>query len=850
MKGSPSCVVVPLVVAAIAWCGPTIARAECGDAVLDPDESCDLGIGNEVGVDCTTRCVPPSCGDGHVDVGEACDDGNPIAGDGCSDTCVDEAKPLWSTTIDLGESNGTDGETFSAIATTSTGYVVGGFYWHQPEGRGPAEQRPLVAGFDHEGTQLWLDMPESAAGIGYANVVLALERTWVGGTAVDGNGDQRPMLWSYDEDGSRVDTIDLSGLEGTGTLNGLIVDDSGRVFAGGAHAAPSTPETGWIGELDLATGSLLWWVDTVERRRVADLAPMHDGRIAAAGFRSNVLWAGVVDDAGVAAWTQELYNDYPIQERGANAVAVAADDTIYVAGFSSFYVTNDYDDANGWLGAFSPDGDMLWMRDVSGEGLEENFKDVLIVDDRPVAIGRLGTAPVVGSGTSDVDVWVQGFDTAGEQTWRWQFDGAMHHVDWGGAALLEPDGALTVVGSSTEPYVLGDAWIARARPSTTTRVYVDTSLVRAPLSRGEDRKAALGPSATTLFLDFDGGTLRPGTRGDLGEIPCLKGTAPYPGVAIDTQQAEAIADRVETVMDAYAVRVRWGEPPPAHLPRTTVMLGGEPIQLGLDASTGGFACVVDCADAWPWDLAFAFAAGATEMANTAAHEAGHTWGLDHVVDMTHIMYPLGAVPLADWSDDECVAVSDQTSTVLCGDTHREWCDEGEQNSRAELLAAFGPRQPDLAAPEVSIVVETDALAEGEPAVVEVSYVDDAGVPGLRLVVPELGWSRVVDDGATTFTLPMPVGRFTILAEAIDHAENTAVAMVEVEIGGDVPAADSSGSGDGGETTSGDAEGDESSSGAAQSEAAGGCGCASSGPRAQWSVWLLLLVCRRRRASSR
>ncbi|MCH9002692.1 MAG: hypothetical protein IIC02_08985 [Planctomycetes bacterium] len=30
----------------------------------------------------------PSCGDGHLDAGEACDDGNVANGDGCSATCT------------------------------------------------------------------------------------------------------------------------------------------------------------------------------------------------------------------------------------------------------------------------------------------------------------------------------------------------------------------------------------------------------------------------------------------------------------------------------------------------------------------------------------------------------------------------------------------------------------------------------------------------------------------------------------------------------------------------------------------------------------------------------------------
>jgi cysteine-rich repeat protein len=56
----------------------------CGDAVIDPGETCDLGVDNrdeaiaEPG-DCTLKCerVPlPGCGDGLVQNGEACDQGD------------------------------------------------------------------------------------------------------------------------------------------------------------------------------------------------------------------------------------------------------------------------------------------------------------------------------------------------------------------------------------------------------------------------------------------------------------------------------------------------------------------------------------------------------------------------------------------------------------------------------------------------------------------------------------------------------------------------------------------------------------------------------------------------------
>jgi cysteine-rich repeat protein len=62
----------------------------CGDGIVDCDETCDDG--NAIEDDgCTSACLPsPVCGDGLVQVGEECDDGNTLAGDGCSPICQAE----------------------------------------------------------------------------------------------------------------------------------------------------------------------------------------------------------------------------------------------------------------------------------------------------------------------------------------------------------------------------------------------------------------------------------------------------------------------------------------------------------------------------------------------------------------------------------------------------------------------------------------------------------------------------------------------------------------------------------------------------------------------------------------
>ncbi len=65
------------------------APGNCGDAVQDPDEQCDLGAANN-GVDgsfCRGDCTTNLCGDAYLASNEGCDDGNLVGGDGCNASC-------------------------------------------------------------------------------------------------------------------------------------------------------------------------------------------------------------------------------------------------------------------------------------------------------------------------------------------------------------------------------------------------------------------------------------------------------------------------------------------------------------------------------------------------------------------------------------------------------------------------------------------------------------------------------------------------------------------------------------------------------------------------------------------
>jgi cysteine-rich repeat protein len=65
----------------------------CGNARMDPGESCDDGVNNSMGPNavCRTDCTLARCGDGVLDTPlELCDDGNNLENDGCSALCQTE----------------------------------------------------------------------------------------------------------------------------------------------------------------------------------------------------------------------------------------------------------------------------------------------------------------------------------------------------------------------------------------------------------------------------------------------------------------------------------------------------------------------------------------------------------------------------------------------------------------------------------------------------------------------------------------------------------------------------------------------------------------------------------------
>lgn len=777
---------------------PAVAGAEppqCGNGVVETDEACDLGIGNEVGRHCTVRCTEPRCGDGELDVDEACDDGNLVDRDGCSAACLDEWQPRWTSTFDAGAPLG---EHFAAVALTPAGPVaVGGLTSDL------TSTAPLVVGFDHGGQRRFSSVIESAPGSSGANAIAAVadEGVVVVGTLVDADGDEHPMVWRYEADGAQRYAVRLELASASGSADAVVAASSAQAFVAGSHVLVPGGAAGWVGELDPRDGSLAWSLPLESGRRVLDLALAPGGYLVAVGSIGNTatrIWVGAFELDGTVRWLR----DQPPWVEGfasaATSVAVAADGSIYAAGFVGVGVneTTLFVDDELWVGAFDAEGMPRWSRLQAGTaaaGPDRGSDVVLDREGRPLVVGTLQTQPLAASTFFDRDAWVGQYDVDGALQWAWRYDGPLRVADEGEAVAITPEGALVLAGSTSVRRQGNDALLLELLPPTTPAGRRMPGSVPQPLALREQGREPLaqgerGSHRATLQVELDGGVLRPGSRGSVLEVPCVQSELPYPGLALDEQSVQSLLDRVATVMSPYGVAVYTDDQAlPPHLPRTTVLVGALAEQLGLDPAAAGYSCVVDCGDRWSWDVAFAFARDLPTIANTVLHEAAHTWGLDHVVAQELLMYPLGSTADATWGEP-CVAVSDATSPPQCLEHHERWCPPGQQSSHAELLAAFGPAVVDVEPPLVQIVAPAagQRLAPGEPLELELLVEDDDGDPGYRVVVPELGWERVIYDGTTALTLPLPPGVFTVRVEAIDHAHNESVAELEVLVGQTLP----------------------------------------------------------------
>ncbi|MCA9709205.1 MAG: hypothetical protein KDK70_25395 [Myxococcales bacterium] len=402
------------------------------------------------------------------------------------------------------------------------------------------------------------------------------------------------------------------------------------------------------------------------------------------------------------------------------------------------------------------------------------------------------------------------------------------------------------------------------------------------------------PSPGVVYVAMDGVTLSPDCpNGDTANSaldcsPLVQSEVSFP--AFSGGQAAAEYEQLRQYYSDFDL-VMTSARPPSYLPYTMTVIGGSANLAGLGGGVCGVANVA-CDGLKRNHVSLNFPQSCGGMAETAAQETSHNWGLEHTDNPTDLLYPFNNGGFKTFVD-ECMPISDATGdgVTQCGYIHEVYCEAGageEQNSFAEMMGVFGPRTEDTTAPEITSVLPADGsvFSTNDSITITAQITEDSrmvGVqwtwleglppgtdsytrctnntctqdynPGPSFVAEEINWDFVVLDQP-------PAGHYVFQIEVIDAYGNydTETIAIDVTADGEPPPDDTGsvddtgtdgnvtgdGPGDtGADTSAGEGTGDGGQDGGGDGGSGGGCRM--DGPRWSWlGLWGLALVAVRRR----
>lgn len=400
------------------------------------------------------------------------------------------------------------------------------------------------------------------------------------------------------------------------------------------------------------------------------------------------------------------------------------------------------------------------------------------------------------------------------------------------------------------------------------------------------------PSPGVVYVAMDGVTLRPNCgNGDTANsaLDCSPLVSAETTFGAFGGGAAAEFQTLASYYEPFDINMTSARPPD-WMPYTMTVIGGSAGQIGAAGACG--IANVACDGLKRNHVSLNFPESCGGMAETAAQETSHNWGLEHTDNPQDLLYPFNNGGFKTFVD-ECMPISNATGDGItqCDYIHEIYCPAGageEQNSYAELMGVFGPRTPDTTTPEITSISPANGsvLGNAEDILITASITDDSRMvavnwewleglpaevesyrrctnnvcdqdfnPGVSFVASEMPWDFVVLAGA-------PAGVYSFKLEVLDAYGNYATETITIEVvegsgetaGGvdETGGGSEEGSATGDETGAGTTGSGESADGTGDGGLDGGTGseggCRMGTPAASWGLGLLGLVAlgRRRR----
>ena len=178
----------------------------------------------------------------------------------------------------------------------------------------------------------------------------------------------------------------------------------------------------------------------------------------------------------------------------------------------------------------------------------------------------------------------------------------------------------------------------RDRVINPPKAYYDALLLdRMQLANAGALSKATDP---VLWVNFAGASVDKGY--DMGQsfLAC-KNTVKIPPAALSSTAQQAVLNQVASYFSNAGAKVSVVSEQPASGEYTTMHVGGSYANLGCGGGSPVGIAPFDAGNANPSDVGFVFpqSSDVETLARTIAHEAGHTYGLEHTDNKDDLMYP-------------------------------------------------------------------------------------------------------------------------------------------------------------------------------------------------------------------